>query len=355
MVSTFELRPNVSESKRRRLDLQKGNSMKALVLTAIKTPLEPQDRSPLDPQAGEVVIQLKAAALNRRDYWITQGMYPGINPPVVLGSDGAGVVVKCGAGVDERWQGREVIADPGFGWGADSAAQANDFTILGVPRDGTFAEEVVVPVEQLHDKPNHLDFAHAAALPLAGVTAYRALFTQGELKAGESVLISGVGGGVATLATQFALAAGATVQVTSSSQTKIDRAVELGASGGLCYTDIDWRKQWSGAPPNLIIDSAGGSGYADLIQLAAPGARIVSYGATQGVPEKLDLFKVFWKQLRLIGSTMGSPADFAAMLNFAGQHKIEPVIDQVYPLESANEALAAMQSSPQFGKYVLSM
>jgi len=330
--------------------------MKALVLNEIKQPLALEERPDLQPQPGEAIVTLKAAALNRRDFWITRGMYPGITTPIVPGSDGAGVVSKIGEGVDADWLDREVIINPGFGWGECQAAQSDDFTILGLPRDGTFATEVAAPVGQLHAKPDTLDWNEAAALPLAGVTAYRALFSQGSLQSGETVLITGIGGGVATFALQFAVAAGAKVWATSSSPEKIERATSLGAEGGFDYTLDDWGKTCSkeAGAPDLIIDSAGGAGYGALIDLAAPGGRLVNYGATAGPPEKLDLFKVFWKQLRIQGSTMGSPDDFSAMLKWVAKHGIRPVIDDVVPLEDGPAAVERMKSSPQFGKYVLS-
>lgn len=269
--------------------------MWALTLRQIKTPLQLEERPDLKPAAGEVVVRLHAAALNRRDYWITQGMYPGIQLPVVLGSDGAGTVSACGAGVDPRWLDREVVIHPGMDWGENEAVQDPTFQILGLPRDGTLATEVVVPAAQLHAKPVHLDWHQAAALPLSGLTAYRALLVQGALQSGETVLITGVGGGVATFALQFALAVGATVWVTSSSNEKIRRAVDLGAAGGFNYTASGWSQELrrrAGAT-DLIIDSAGGAGYAQLVDGAAPGGRIVNYGATAGPPERLDLFKVF--------------------------------------------------------------
>jgi zinc-binding alcohol dehydrogenase/oxidoreductase len=224
--------------------------MKALVLNAIKTPLALEDHPAPSPAAGEAVVALKAAALNRRDYWITQGMYPGIMLPVVLGSDGAGVVASVGTNVDAAWQGREVIIDPGLDWGDSEAAQSTKFHILGLPRDGTFADQVVVPATQLHDKPLHLTWQEAAALPLAGVTAYRALFSQGGLQRGDALLITGIGGGVATFALQFAIAAGANVWVTSSSDEKIARAVALGAKGGFNYKSDSWPKEAAAARPD---------------------------------------------------------------------------------------------------------
>lgn len=329
--------------------------MKALVLTELKHPLQLEDRTDLVPGAGEAVVALKAAALNRRDYWITQGMYPGIQLPVVLGSDGAGFVTHVGDGVSQEWLQREVIINPGGDWGDCDAFQSNAFHILGMPGDGTFASKVRVPAEYLAAKPEHLSWQEAAALPLAGVTAYRAVFTQGRLQAGERVLISGVGGGVATFALQYAIAAGASVLVTSSSAEKIEKAIQLGATAGLDYTTDGWHKKLllKHAPVDLIIDSAGGDGYANLVDVAAPGGRIVNYGATAGPPKKLDLFKVFWKQLHLIGTTMGSPNDFAAMLAFVNQHKIKPIVDEVFSLADGNEAIERMKHSQQFGKLVI--
>jgi zinc-binding alcohol dehydrogenase/oxidoreductase len=329
--------------------------MKALVLRNIRESLELEERSALKAASGEVVVHLKAAALNRRDYWITQGMYPGIKTPIVLGSDGAGVVTQTGDGVDRTWQDTAVIVNPALDWGNSQSAQSNEFTILGLPRDGTFATEIVVPATQLHPKPEHLIWHDAAALPLAGLTAFRALFSQGTLQSGETLLITGIGGGVATFALQFAVAAGAKVWVTSSSAHKIERAVKLGAEGGFDYRSDSWAKECAALAglPDLIVDSAGGPGYRSLLELAAPGGRIVNYGATAGPPEKVDLFKVFWKQLRLQGSTMGSPANFAAMIEFIEKHNITPVIDAIFPLADGNRALEQMRTSPQFGKYVL--
>lgn len=329
--------------------------MKALTLTEVKSPLSILDSDSLSPSSGEVVIKVGAASLNRRDFWITQGLYPGIEPPVVLGSDACGVVELVGEGVDSKWAGKEVVVNPGLEWGEATHVQSSNFHILGLPTDGTLATEVKVPASQLFEKPPHLSVEQAAALPLAGVTAYRALFTQGNLKAGERVLISGIGGGVATFALQFALAAGAKVCVTSSDPEKLKQAVSRGASAGFNYKEEKWEKQMVAefGAPNLVIDSAGGAGYLGLLNAAALGGRIVNYGATAGNPEKLDMFKLFWKQLRLIGSTMGSPEDFQMMIEFVSKHKLEPIVDRVVSFEEADGAVASMKKSPQFGKIVV--
>ncbi len=329
--------------------------MKALVLTEPHHPLELQDRPDLQPGPGQAVVKLKNAALNRRDYWITQGLYPGIKSGVILGSDGAGTVSSVGEDGDEEWIGKEVIINPSLDWGDKQECFGDDFTILGLPVDGTFATEIVVPISQLHEKPEHLNCQEAAALPLAGLTAYRALFSQGQLKKGETILVTGAGGGVSTFLIQFAVAAGAEVWVNSSSQTNIDRATQLGAKGGFLYTNEEWteRMKEAAGAPSIIVDSAAGPTYDTLIDLVQMGGRIVNFGSTLGPPDKLEMRKVFWKQLRLQGSTMGSPADFKAMLQFVRNKKLKPVIDSSYPLEEANVAIAKMADSPQFGKLVL--
>jgi zinc-binding alcohol dehydrogenase/oxidoreductase len=329
--------------------------MHAVVFSAMGQTMQCLERPELEPGEGQAIVQLQAAGLNRRDYWITQGKYPDIRTPVVLGSDGAGTVTQVGSDVSTSWLGRQVVLYPGIDWGPDPAVQGASFRVLGMPEDGTFATSIAVPVESLFDKPAHLSWQEAAALPLAGVTAYRALVVQGNVQPGQKVLITGIGGGVASFALQFAVAGGAEVWVTSSSTRKIQHAVSLGAQGGFDYCQSDWHRELLArcGPMDLVVDSAGGNGYGDLIQAAAPGARVVSYGSTAGRPADLDLFKVFWKQLKLIGSTMGSPEDFAAMLDAVQRHQIHPVVDQVFSLEDGATAVAHMADCPQFGKLVL--
>lgn len=329
--------------------------MKAAVIEQLHTPLSIEQRPDLGITPGHAVVALNTAALNRRDYWITQGLYPKIKLPVILGSDGAGVVLETGPGVDSSWKGKEVVLQTGLNWGNSEEAQSTEFEVLGMPRDGTFATHILVPEETLYQKPVHLNWAESAALPLAGLTAWRAVFSQGGLQAGQTVLITGVGGGVALFALQFAVAAGANVWVTSSSENKINQAIQLGAKGGVNYKEEDWHKsllKQSGAP-DVIIDGAGGKPYSCLIDIVRPGGRIVNYGATLGNPDPINMFKFFWKQIRLQGSTLGSPADFEAMLSFVDEHKIHPVVDKVYPLEEVNAALERMKHCEQFGKIVL--
>ncbi len=318
---------------------------KAQVLTQINQPLTLQDIDLPSPKQGEVVVDVKAAALNHRDIFITKGLYPGITFPCVMGSDGVG-----------EYKGQTFILNPNHDWGTDERVQSKGYHILGSPTYGTFAEQVVVGKDKLHIKPDHLTIEQAAALPLAGLTAYRAVFSRGRLKAGEKVLISGIGGGVALFACQFAIAVGAEVWVTSSKPEKIEKATELGAKGGALYTNEGWEKalKRGGGGFDLIIDSAGGSGFNDLINIANPAGRISIYGGTRG-KMTISPQKLFWKQLDILGSTMGSDQDFTDMVAFVNSHKIVPVVDAVYPLGQLNEALERMDKGLQFGKIVVRM
>jgi len=330
--------------------------MQALVLNGINEPLQLQEVPTPTPGPGEVLVRLHAAALNHRDVWIQKGQYAGLKFPCILGSDGAGTVAELGEGADEALRDQRVLINPGMHWGDNPAAQAKDFQILGLPQDGTFAEYVCVPARYVHPLPTHLSFAQAAALPLGGLTAYRALFTRAGLQPGERVLVSGVGGGVALLALQFAVAVGADVWVTSSSEEKIKQAKELGAKGGINYQTDNWpatlTKQ-AGGGFKVIIDSAAGPGFNNLIDAAAPGGRIVFYGATQGDIPEVSARKIFWKQLSVLGSSMGTEQDFAGLLTLISEKKLVPVIDKTFPLAEGEAALRHMDAGAQFGKIIL--
>lgn len=312
--------------------------------------------SPL-PSANqeEVVVKIKAAALNHRDEWSRKGLYPNLKNGVILGSDGAGVVESVGADPHSYWIGKEVIINPAINWGTSQLAQSKDFEILGMPRNGTLAEYVSVPADRLHEKPAHLSWAEAGALPLAGLTAYRALVYQGQVKAGDKVLVTGIGGGVAQFAAQFALALGAEVYVSSSSDAKSAKALEMGISGVFNYKLETWPQEALEKTGgfDLIIDGAAGDMLNNLIAVAKPGGKIVFYGATMGNPGKLEARKIFWNQLKIMGSTMGSDQDFKEMLELVSAKKIRPVIDQVFPLHHAVEAFDRMKAGAQFGKIVL--
>lgn len=327
--------------------------MKALILTAPGI-IELADR-PVPPLAmGEVLVKMKAVALNRRDDWIREGKYPKIKYGVTLGSDGAGVVEAVYDEVNQPWVGQEVVINPNIGWGGNPEVQAQDYTILGMPVDGTFAEYIRVNVDRLHHKPFHLDFLQAATLPLGGLTAYRALFRKGGLKAGNNVLISGFGGGVAQFAFLFAQAAGANVYITSGSDEKIEKAFKMGAKGGYNYKkengfDGLWKTKGGF---DLIVDSAGGDQINNYIKILRPNGRIVFYGATNGLPAQVDLYRMFWNQLSLQGSTMGNDLEFNEMLSFVSTHKIRPVVDSIRPFSRIVDSFSDITKANKVGKIV---
>jgi NADPH:quinone reductase-like Zn-dependent oxidoreductase len=297
------------------------------------------------PGDGEVLVRVRAAAFNRRDVFITQGLYPGIELPKTLGSDGAGIVETTG---------EEVVVNPMLFWGDDPHAWGANASILGMPREGTFAQYVCVPRENVFPKPAHLSFEEAAALPLAGLTAYRAVFTRGELQAGETILIPGVGGGVQTFVLLFAKAAGARTIVTSGSKEKLERARELGADVTIDYVENpDWNKQLKRGEVDLVVDSSGGDTLALAIGVVRTGGRVVVYGGTR-LEATIRLFPIFWNHLDIRGTSMGSPRDFAAMLEMFARG-LRPAIDRVYPMDDAVAAAERMASSAQFGKIVLAI
>lgn len=331
--------------------------MKAVVFEGVERPAVLKQVADPIPSAGYAQVRLQAAALNHRDLWIQKGRYAGLKFPIIPGSDGTGMVEAVGADADRDWVGRIVVINPSLAWGDDPRAQGKEFRILGMPDNGTWAEAVAVPVVNLVTRPAHLTAAQAAALPLAGLTAWRALFARGRLSAGETVLITGTGGGVALFALQFALVAGATVYVTSGSAEKLARAQTLGAAGGVNYRDADWAVQLKQQANlfDLIVDGTMGKGLARLIELARPGGRIVCYGATMGNPPGLDARRIFFRQISLLGTTMGSPADFSAMMRLVDACRLVPVIDTVLPLEDAEPALRRMESAAHFGKIALTI
>jgi len=332
--------------------------MKALVLHSKKEPLQLSEVPAPIAMQDEVIVKITAAALNHRDVWIQKGLYAGLKYPCILGSDGTGMVTSTGSNVDAHWIGKEVIINPSMFWGEEESYQHPEkFKILGLPEDGCMAEYVKVPTKSLEPKPAHLPSEEAAALPLAGLTAFRALFKRAKLKEGEKLLITGIGGGVALFALQYAIATKAQVFVTSGDDEKINKAIHLGAMAGANYKKIDWVDQLKKEADafDVIIDGAAGDGLNDLLDLAKPGGRIVVYGATQGNPSNIIARRIFWKQLNLLGSTMGSPADFNEMIKFINHHKIKPVVDKVFAFNEGEMAMQRMEEGKQFGKIVISV
>ncbi len=332
--------------------------MKAVVLHELGGPgqLRFEDVPTPQPGAGEVRVALETSALNRRDYWITVGAYPRIRFPAIVGSDGAGVIDAVGEGVDDALVGQEVVIYPARDWGEDPRCGGPAFRVLGMPDQGTLAESICVPAANVTPKPEHLSWIQAAALPLAGLTAWRAVVTHGEVRPGQKVLVTGIGGGVATFALLWARHHGATVYVTSGSDEKLESARRLGAAGGVNYRAEGWSRQlreMSGGV-DLVIDSAGGAVVNAALNVLNNGGRFVFFGATLGnPPEGLEMAKLFFRQVRIQGTTMGTPEEFSAMMEFVARQRIEPVVDQIYRLADAADAFRRLEVSDQMGKLVL--
>ena len=309
------------------------------------------------PARNEVVVRLKAAALNHRDVWIRRGLYAGIHLPIILGSDGAGEVFATGERVDPGLKGRAVVILPSLNWGTDERAPGPDFKILGLPDNGTYAQFVKVPASNVFPKPEPLSFEEAAAVPLASLTAYRALVTRAHVQAGETVLITGIGGGVSGFALQIAKMLEARVLVTSGSEAKLARAREMGADGGANYHSQDWGKEIvalaNGQGPDVVIDSVGGKTFEKAFEIVRSGGRIVTYGATTGPANHVEIRRIFWKQLDILGSTMGNAKEFEAVFELYRRGGLRPIVDQVLPLSAAAIAHRRMEAAEQFGKIVL--
>jgi zinc-binding alcohol dehydrogenase/oxidoreductase len=308
------------------------------------------------PGPGEVLLHLKAAAINHRDVWIRMGMQMADRLPLILGSDGAGLVADIGPGGGHLKVGDPVVINPSLHWGDREDRPSPSFKILGGPDHGTYAEFIVVPMENVFPKPSPLSMEEAGAMPLASLTAWRAVITRGEVRAGDRVVVLGIGGGVATLALQIARAAGAIVIVTSSSQAKLDRAGELGADLGINYKAEDWEKivlERTRGGADVIIDSVGKETWGKALRALRPGGRLVTFGATTGRATEVDIRHVFWNHISILGTTMGSPREFAAMLALYEAGRLRPVVDSVFPLRDTSAAHRRMDEAQQFGKIVL--
>lgn len=328
--------------------------MNALVLKEDKTLIITEQAKPV---AGpeEVVLSVKASALNHREIWITKGLYPGMKLPCILGADGAGVVTELGAGVSQEWKDKEVIIYPAYDWGTEEQAPTRQFRVLGMPDPGTMAEYIKVPVSSLVEKPKYLSWEEAAALPIASLTSWRALVKKGGLKEGHKVLITGIGGGVAQAGLSTALAMGAQVYVTSSSAAKISAAVIAGAQGGVNYKDEDWHLQLKALTGgiDIVLDSSPSANLDNYFKFMNYGGRIVTYGSTGAPKTTISISKFFLRHIQFIGSTMGSPKDFRDVISFMAKHELRPKIHQVFPFEEAITAVKALESGEQMGKIVL--
>jgi len=303
-----------------------------------------------DPVAGpgEVLVRLGAASLNHLDLWLRQGL-PSVPKPRILGADGAGEVAALGDGVAGFETGARVVLNPGLDDGA---------RIVGEHMDGTHAELIAVPAEYLHPLPDGLSYEEAAAFPLVFATAYRMLATRAGLREGEWVLVWGIGAGVATAALAVAQALGGRVVVTSRDEGKLARALELGADAAI-RTDGDVveevRALTDGRGADVVIEHVGEATWKTSLQAASKGGRVVVCGATSGPNPPANLHRVFWKQLSILGSTMGTRDDFAAVYELVKSGRAKPVVDRVFALEEIAAAHEYLESGEQLGKVVLSI
>jgi NADPH:quinone reductase-like Zn-dependent oxidoreductase len=295
------------------------------------------------PGPGEVLVRLRAASLNHLDLWIRQGI-PSVPKPRILGADGAGVVAALGEGADAFSEGDRVVLNPGLDDGA---------RILGEHTDGTHAELVAVPAEYVHPIPEGLSFEEAAAFPLVFETAYRMLVTKARIEEGEWVLLWGIGSGVASAAFVIAKALGARTLVTSSSAEKLARAAELGADVTVNHADDDVaaavKEATGGRGVNVVIEHVGEATWKTSLQSAAPNARVVVCGATSGPNPPAQLHRIWWKQLAVYGSTMGTREDFKGAYELVARGAAQPIVDRVFPLEQAARAHAYLEEGRQFG------
>jgi zinc-binding alcohol dehydrogenase/oxidoreductase len=335
--------------------------MKAIVLREPGGPekLRLEEVPTPEPGSGEAVVALRAAALNRRDIAMRAAPRTATIMPYIPGSDGAGVVTATGPGVSGVKEGDEVVVFPSLHWGIFETHPGPDFEILGGPTDGTYAQAICLPAENLFPKPAGLSFEEAAAFPLAALTAWRALVTKAQVKPGERVLIPGAGSGVATFAVQIARLAGARVYVTSHSEEKLTRAqAELGADGGADYTRDDWVddvRRLSGGGVEVVVDSVGAATFAQAVDLVLPGGRIVIFGTTSGSSTSVELHRLHRKQITVMGTTMGSPKEFSELLAALGSGDIRVAVDTTFPLGEASAAHRRLEEGEQFGKVVLRM
>ena len=302
-----------------------------------------------EPKTGEVLIKLQTAGMNRRDLAVITKRHKENDPPLIPGSDGAGVVEATGNDVKRFDVGQEVIINPSLGWEQNSDVPPEGFNIVGFPDDGTFAEYIVLPESQVEKKPTQLSWDEAGVLGLAALTAYRALFTRGNLQKDETVMLPGIGSGVLTFALKYAKAAGARVIVTSRSEEKLEEAKKLGADRGI-LTGSDWNEELKDEAVDVLIESIGAATFEKSLGIIRRGGTIVTFGATTDDEVTIDIRKFFYGQYNLLGSTMGSREEFREMLQFIEQHEIKPEIDRMFEAENYADAFNYLEQSKNFGK-----
>jgi NADPH:quinone reductase-like Zn-dependent oxidoreductase len=303
-----------------------------------------------EPGPGEVLIRVKASALNHLDVWIRKGL-PSVPKPRILGADGAGVVEALGQGVNGFEPGQPVVINPGI------EAPDGSIHVIGEHGDGTNAELIAVPATNVYPIPDGLSFEEAAAFPLVFETAYRMLVTRAHLQPGEWVLLWGIGSGVSTAGLAIAKALGANTIVTSSSNDKLARARELGADVAVYNADVKEtvKEATGGRGANVVVDHVGEATWRTSLDVAARDGRIVVCGATSGPNPPAALHRVWWKQLTILGSTMGTKADFEGAYDLIASGRAKPVVDEVVPLSEVRAAHERLEAGRQLGKIVLTV
>jgi NADPH:quinone reductase-like Zn-dependent oxidoreductase len=331
--------------------------MKAIVLNQKTYKLETKDVDQPVLSHTDVLIKLKASAINHHELWTLKEKNLKSDSDIIMGSDGAGIIEEVGASVNHLKKGDKVIINPSINWGANHRVQEQNYEILGFPKQGTFAEYISIDYLYVYHKPEHLSFQASAALPLAGLTAYRALFTRGEFENNNRILITGIGGGAALFALSFAIAFGAEVYVTSGNDHKILKAIKFGAKGGVNYKDSNWSTKLLQMAKgfDVIVDSAAGKGFTELTEMTNPGGRIALFGRTAGNIQNLSPSIIFWKQISIHGTTMGNNEEFKKMMDLISSKKIRPVIDSIYSTQEINLAFDKMDKGEQFGKIVINV
>jgi NADPH:quinone reductase-like Zn-dependent oxidoreductase len=315
--------------------------------------------------ADEILLKVHSAGLNHLDIWVRKSR-GGLNlpKPHIPGSDAAGIVVAAGANVTNVTVGDEVIINPGLSCGCcefcnrGQQSECISFGIVGMSRPGTFAELLAVPSRNVWPKPSHMSFNEAGAFVLSHLTAWRMLMTRAKLKPGQTVLIHGIGGGVALSALQLARLAGAEVIVTSSSDEKLERAVQIGADHTINYRAVEDVAQHvkdltSGRGVDIAIDTVGAATWPIDFSAVRRGGKIVLCGVTSDAQAVTNLRTLYWNQLTILGSTMGSEEDLHQMLRAVTKAKLKPIIDSAAKLENIKDATGRMETGEQFGKIVI--
>jgi NADPH2:quinone reductase len=303
-----------------------------------------------DPEAGpgEVLVRLHAASLNHLDVWVRQGL-PSVPKPRILGADGAGVVEALGDGATGLSVGQRVVINP-------AVIEDGRMHVVGEAMQGTHAELISLPARNVRPIPDSLSFEEAAAFPLVFETAHRMLVTKAGLREGETVFVWGIGGGVATAALAIAKALGARVIVTSSSAEKLARARKLGADGTIDHATEDVRARMKELAPggaDVVVETVGAETWKTSLEVVAPRGRITVCGATTGPNPPAGLHRIWWKELVVLGSTMGAAEDFEACLELVTSGRARPVIDETFPLSEARAAHERLEAGEQLGKIVL--